>query len=169
MVKSRINPIVAFIIMAIGVFISWSFIRLFIGNARYNDISDQYMDADALAKVFKEYPLTHDGCYPAFRNSNEVLDCLSPFLAKEASKVSDSGHPRTTMTRLESMARKAVWNLSLSGARAKEFSDDRPPWVFYLPAIHSSNRFVVGYADGKFTNKARSELDDVFQRSVWNP
>jgi hypothetical protein len=168
-VKSRINPVVAFIIIAIGVCVSLPLIKLLVGTALSNNIGHQYTDADVLARAFSDYAKTHEGRYPTYRNSDEAFDHLMPLLVKEASKVSESGYQYTTMNRLEETAKKAVWNQSLSGGKAIAIDGDSPPWVFYMPAIHSGNRFVIGYADGKHKNLDKSQMTDIFLSPLSKP
>ncbi len=160
--KYRIPLVIAIPVIAIGGCLGLSLVKLFVGTAMYNNYSHEYMDADRIAKAFSDYPKAHDGRYPTFRGAEDVTAQLEPLLAKEAAKTSDSGHQYTTLTSLESNAKRSIWNESLSGAKANESFDAPVIWVFYFPAAYSPNRFVVGYSDGKFTNKDKSQLPEIF-------
>ena len=160
--KSRIPPIIAVPLILIGGFFILSFSCLYVGTKNFNKISDQYSDADSTARAFAEYPKSHDGRYPSFKSSAEAFAQLRSLLEKEASKVSEEGHHDTTIERLESMAMTAVWNTALSGKTANTEYNAPIVWIFYVPAVLSKERYVVGYTDGKYTNKARSQLPEIF-------
>ena len=124
------------------------------------------IDSHILARAFSEFPTSHGDHYPPFQTADDVLTQLRPFLANEAAKINDYGHTSTTLSRLEATGKKATWNKSLSGAKASETEDSK--WIFYFQAIHSQDRFVVGYSDGKVSNHHKSELQDILKNPVKN-
>ena len=161
--KSRVPLLVAIPVIAIGAYLGLSLIMLFLGTKNFNETSHQYNDADTIARAFSDYPKSHDGRYPRFRNAEEVTRILEPLLSKAADRMNDEGHHYVTLNSLETTARTAKWNKSLSDQMVGQMQEPSLTWIFYFPAYHSSNRFVVGYSDGKFTNKDKSELNDIFQ------
>lgn len=135
----------------------------YIGYRNYNAISHQSNDANVMARALVEFPKSHDGHYPSFQTSAEVFTQLKPLLEAVASKANDEGDHYTTLERLEPAVKKAVWNKSLSGAKAQAGYDAPIIWTFYLPAVHATNRVVIGYSDGKFTEIAMADLQVILK------
>jgi hypothetical protein len=163
-VKSRIPRIISIPIIALGLFFVLSFSCLVVGNKNSGDNIDQIIDVDRVARAFAAYPESHGGHFPSFRDAEEVTKILNPLLSKEAAKKSDYNDlPYTTLSRLETVSKGAVWNMSVSGTAVSGKT-----WIFYLPAVHSPDRFIVGYTDGTHTNGVKSQLPEIFGNPTKN-
>ena len=158
--KSRIPPIISVPIIAWGVFFILSFSCLVVGNKNSGDTIDQNIDVDRVARAFAAYPEAHSGHYPTFHSAEELTSILKPLLSKEAAKKSDyTDLPYTTLSRLETVSKGAVWNTALSGAPESDKT-----WIFYFPAVQSPDRFMVGYSNGDHTNKTKGQLPEIFDK-----
>lgn len=154
--KKNKPSVLALLIILLASYVVWQFARLVIGTGIANQTGRQLLDADRINRAFSDYPKSHDGRYPSFQDSNEATGDVASLLKVEASKVDSEGDPYTTLSELEDTARKAIWNLSLSGAKALGPVNSSPAWVFYFQ--RSDHRFVVAFLDGKVTIQNSNDL-----------
>ncbi len=161
--KSKISPGFVIVAIVVGACCLIAFVLQYVGYKNYNEISHQSNDADTIARAFSVYPKSHGGRYPSFLSSVDAFSQLRPVLEQDASRVSDEGHHYTTIERLESMAKNAVWNTALSEKIANAEYDAPVIWTFYLPAVLSKERYVVGYTNGNYKTMDKSEMSELFR------
>ena len=152
--------------IAVGLYIVWSFALLIIGNNIAAKNIREIYDFSRVSHAFADCAEANDWRAPQFRSAREITSILAPRLAKASMKDSDgdSGKADIRLKELNAIANRAVWNKALSGSRLfNDNGDPKAPWVFYL------KRFNGGYLVGLCNGDTKPMSGDVLSELTGKP